>query len=54
MEEQYYSAALVMCGAGAGISGISGFNTVSLYTTVVSEIYSRNISLFSCNGFNFP
>ena len=24
-------------------------NTVSLYTNVVSEIYSRNISLFSCN-----
>ena len=45
MEEQYYSAALVLCGSIWNIR----INTVSLYT-VVSEIYSRNISLFSCNA----
>ena len=42
VEEQYYIAALVLCGNIWNIR----INTVSLYTPVISEIYSRDISLF--------
>ena len=53
MEEQYYSAALVWCGAGAGISGISGlirfhFSQL-LYLKYILEIFH----FFSCNHMLF-